>query len=132
MQPDDSGKDPDLVLSYLLGRRLRAEELLEAFELTKSTYYERLQSGKLITADSLITAARNLGLNPMDLLVRYGLLTSHEVIDAAAEAVSSAEEVAPLMGKSLTTAERRAVTRVAKKLIKTNPEFSPRLDRPPL
>jgi hypothetical protein len=39
----------------------------------------------LITADNLISAARNLDLNPVDLLVRYGLIPASAVVEYAEE-----------------------------------------------
>jgi len=36
---------------------------------------------RLITADNLITGARNLGPNAVDLLVRYGLIATDDVVE---------------------------------------------------
>jgi hypothetical protein len=41
--------------------------------------------GRLITADNLITAARNLHLNPVELLVRYGLVPASAVVEYVEE-----------------------------------------------
>jgi hypothetical protein len=71
----DSGKQLDAVLSYLAGRRLRMSEILDALEMSRSTYYLQRDEGRLITADNLIRVARNLGLNEVDLLARYELVT---------------------------------------------------------
>src|SRR5271166_6184727 len=61
--PDDSGKELATVLSYLAGRSLSREEIWTAMELPRSTYYDQLDKGTLITADNLRVAAANLGIN---------------------------------------------------------------------
>jgi len=85
MLPHDGTKQLDAVLSYLVGRRLSTREVCAALELSRSTYYEQRDQGRLITADNLITAARNLHLNPVDLLVRYGLVQASAVVEYAEE-----------------------------------------------
>ena len=82
---DGTTKQLDAVLGYLVGRRLSTREVCAALELSRSTYYEQRDQGRLITADNLITAARNLNLNPVDLLVRYGLVPASAVVDYAEE-----------------------------------------------
>jgi hypothetical protein len=79
--PTGSGAREDLsaVLSSLTGRKLALEELLSAVEMSRSTYYDRQAKGRLTGTDTLLTAARNLGLNPVDLLVRFGHIADHDV-----------------------------------------------------
>lgn len=76
---DDSGKDPAVVLPYLVGRPLAATEVYEAFGYRKSAYYKAAREGRLITADNLIRVAAYFGLNPVDLQIRYGLIKSESV-----------------------------------------------------
>jgi hypothetical protein len=71
---DDCEKDPGVVLPYLVGRPLAATEVYEAFGYRKSAYYKAVREGRLVTADNLIRAAKYLKLNPIDLLVRFGLI----------------------------------------------------------
>ncbi|BBY10895.1 hypothetical protein MMARJ_16350 [Mycobacterium marseillense] len=78
---DDSAKDPAVVLPYLVGRPLAATEVYEAFGYRKSAYYKAAREGRLITADNLIRAAKYLGLNPVDLQVRFGLIDSDSVTE---------------------------------------------------
>jgi hypothetical protein len=86
MAPDQgTTKQLDAVLGYLVGRRLSTREVCAALGLSRSTYYEQRDQGRLITADNLITAARNLRLNPVDLLVRYGLIPASAAVDYAGE-----------------------------------------------
>jgi hypothetical protein len=82
---DGTTKQLDAVLGYLVGRRLSTREVCTALELSRSTYYEQRDQGRLITADNLITAARNLHLNPVDLLVRYELISARSVVEYAEE-----------------------------------------------
>jgi hypothetical protein len=71
---DDRDKDPTVVLPYLVGRPLSAAEVYEAFGYRKSAYYKAFHEGRLINANNLIRAAKYLGLNPIDLQVRFGLI----------------------------------------------------------
>lgn len=72
--------DPMVVLNYLVGRRLTTPEILEAFGISRATYYKLVQDGKLNDATRLIRAARVLHLNPLDVLVRCGHITEREVL----------------------------------------------------
>src|ERR1700722_4410640 len=83
--PDDSGKELATVLSYLAGRALSREEVWTAMGLPRSTYYDQLDKGTLITADNLCTAARNLGINRAELLTRYRFIEPEEVAALADE-----------------------------------------------
>jgi hypothetical protein len=65
----------------LTGRKLTLEEVLAAVEMSRSTFYDRQGKGTLTTTDTLLRAARNLGLNPVDLLIRYGRIAPTEVAD---------------------------------------------------
>jgi hypothetical protein len=83
---DDCDKDPAVVLPYLVGRPLAATEVYEAFGYRKSAYYKAVREGRLVTADNLIRAAKYLKLNPIDLLVRFGLIQLETVTDYLASA----------------------------------------------
>lgn len=88
---DDRDKDPSVVLPYLVGRPLPATEVYEAFGYRKSAYYKAAHEGRLVTADNLIRVAKHFGLNPVDLLVRYGLITHDAVIDYLDSAESASD-----------------------------------------
>jgi hypothetical protein len=60
-------------------------EVYEAFGIPRATYYDHLAKGRLTSADNLIHAARHFGINPVDLLMRYGHLTVEEVDEVAAQ-----------------------------------------------
>ena len=83
MFPDDSQKDIAAVLSYMAGRTLSKEEIWKAMELPRSTYFDQLEKGTLITADNLRRAAANLGINRPELLTRYRLIDPVDVTSLA-------------------------------------------------
>lgn len=80
MSDDDTEKSLASVLSYLVGRQLKLRELLEALQISRSSYYNQAEEGRLITADNLIRAARNLDINEVDLLARYNLISNDAVL----------------------------------------------------
>jgi hypothetical protein len=83
--PDDTGKDLVAVLSYLVGRPLSKEEVWKAMKLPRSTYYDQLEKGTLISSDNLGKAAANLGINRAELLTRYRFIDPEEITALAAE-----------------------------------------------
>jgi len=77
----DARNDFSVLLSYLTGRKLALDDVLAAVEMSRSTFYDRQAKGTLTSTDTLLTAARNLGLNPIDLLVRYGHIAASDVTE---------------------------------------------------
>ena len=73
-----SSADLHDVLSELAGRPIRIGEIVDALELGRSTYYEQRDEGRLTSADNLLRLAAAFGLNPIELLVRCGLVSSEE------------------------------------------------------
>ncbi len=120
--PDDSGKELATVLSYLAGRSLSREEIWTAMELPRSTYYDQLDKGTLITADNLRVAAANLGINRAELLTRYRFIDPEEI-------TALAEEIRG--GISMTQASGNGGVKTAAHPTKIA-EWRPRQDAPPL
>jgi hypothetical protein len=118
--PDDSGKELATVLSYLAGRSLSREEIWTAMELPRSTYYDQLDKGTLITADNLRVAAANLGINRAELLTRYRFIEPEEVTALAEEIRGGAPMHTAVSGLVKTVQP----TKIA--------EWRPRQDAPPL
>jgi hypothetical protein len=118
---DDSEKDLAVVLSYLTGRRLSIEEVLAAVGMSRSTYYHRQAKGTLTTTDTLLTAAYNLGFNPIDLLVRFGHIDPSDV------AAYLEDGTLPLWGTTIRTRPR-----MSKRLGATTSDMLVRMDAPPL
>lgn len=107
--PDDSDKDIAVVLSLMTGRKLSREEVWRAMELPRSTYYDQLEKGTLISANNLRRAAGNLGVNRAELLTRYRLIAPEEVTSLAAQIMSPTEGgQPPLSYPPLRTGGRRA------------------------
>lgn len=121
MYPDDSGKELATVLSYLAGRSLSREEIWTAMELPRSTYYDQLDKGTLITADNLRVAAANLGINRAELLTRYRFIDPEE-ITALAEEIRGGIPVTHVSGNVVMKTAQP--TKIA--------EWRPRHDAPPL
>ncbi|MFZ0228070.1 MAG: hypothetical protein WA622_16630 [Mycobacterium sp.] len=121
MYPDDSGKELATVLSYLAGRSLSREEIWTAMELPRSTYYDQLDKGTLITADNLRVAAANLSINRAELLTRYRFIDPEEVTALAEEIRGGAPMHNAVNGLVKTVAPP---TKIA--------EWRPRQDAPPL
>jgi hypothetical protein len=119
--PDDSGKELATVLSYLAGRSLSREEIWTAMELPRSTYYDQLDKGTLITADNLRVAAANLGINRAELLTRYRFIQPEEV-------TALAEEIRGGITASHASAAVAVKTAQPTKLA----DWRPRQDAPPL
>jgi hypothetical protein len=120
--PDDSGKELATVLSYLAGRSLSREEIWTAMELPRSTYYDQLDKGTLITADNLRVAAANLGINRAELLTRYRFIEPEEVTALAEEIRGGSTLHAVVTAGSVKTLQEP--TKIA--------EWRPRSDAPPL
>lgn len=89
------------MLPYLVGRPLAATEVYEAFGYRKSAYYKAVREGRLVTADSLLKAAKYLRLNPIDLLVRFGLIQHETVTEylASTRAMPKLRDLRPDPGK---------------------------------
>lgn len=76
---DDRERELGTVVGYLVGRPVTAVELARALGVSRSSYYAARDDDRLITADNLLRLADVFGLNPVDLLVRYGLV-SHDAV----------------------------------------------------
>ena len=83
---DDRDRDLGTVLSYLVGRPVRTVDLATALGVARSSYYAARDEGRLISADNLLRLADVFGLNPVDLLVRYGLVSHDAAVEYARDA----------------------------------------------
>src|SRR4051794_12863093 len=103
-----------------MGRTLTKEEIWTALEMPRSTYYDQLDKGTLISADNLSKAGANLGITRADLLTRSGF-TAPDAVASLAKGIGG-RAAAPSPSATVVTAPPK-------------PEFSesrPRLDAPPL
>jgi hypothetical protein len=94
---DDRDRDLGTVLSYLVGRPVRTVELAKSLGFARSSFYVARDEGRLITADNLLRLADVYGLNPVDLLVRYGLVSHDAALEYARDAGPDATGLRPRM-----------------------------------
>lgn len=80
---DDRDRELGAVLSYLVGRRLRTGERINALGMSRSAYYLARDGGRLVTAGNLLRVASVFNLNAVDLLLRYGLIDHDAVVECA-------------------------------------------------
>lgn len=81
----DSHQRLRAVLAEFLGRDLRTAEIARALGVSRSAYYLAGEQERLITGDNLLKLASALGINPVTLLVRFGIVTRDEVLKQADE-----------------------------------------------
>jgi hypothetical protein len=83
--PQPRSVDLAEVLSSLTGRRVRIGEIISALNVGRSTYYEQRDAGRLISADNLVRLAAELEINPVELLLRCGLVSRQAVAECSAK-----------------------------------------------
>lgn len=71
-----------VTLSYLLDRRVSAQEVADVLGVHRSTVYGRKGSGTLCSMDNLAALADHYELNKIDLLLRFGHLTQNDLTEA--------------------------------------------------
>jgi hypothetical protein len=81
--PQPRSVDLAEVLSSLTGRRVRIGEIIAALNVGRSTYYEQRDAGRLISADNLLRLAAELEVNPVELLLRCGLVSRQAVAECS-------------------------------------------------
>lgn len=107
MYPDDRGRSLHTVIAYLVGDRIKVEDLYRALDVSKSTYHERESKGTLLTADNLVTVARAFGINPIELLTRFRLVGPEEVAELAEGADTAIHPTATTTRKEVTKPRTR-------------------------
>lgn len=75
--------DLPAVLSAMTDRRVRIGEIIDALDLGRSTYYEQRDEGRLASADNMLRLAAVMGLNPIELLLRCGLIDEDAIAECA-------------------------------------------------
>lgn len=74
-----------VVVSKLLGWRVKTKEVIAAQGLSSSAYYLQRDENRLISADNLLKLAEELDVNPVRLLARYGLISDVAIAEYAQE-----------------------------------------------
>jgi hypothetical protein len=78
---NDADRDPEVVITYLVGQPLQAHDIHAAFGLSRSGYRKAREEHRLITADNLLRVADHFGLNPLEVMMRFGLISENAVND---------------------------------------------------
>lgn len=71
---DASGRSFMVVLTYLLNRQVTIGELHEALGISRSTFERRSTADDFPNAEECRLIGLALGLNPLDLMARFGLI----------------------------------------------------------
>lgn len=94
LRADQDSVELSEVLSTLTGRRVRIGEIITALNVGRSTYYEQRDEGRLVSADNLLRLAAEMDLNPVELLLRCGLINETAVVDCAEKVGSGTRRTA--------------------------------------
>lgn len=71
------------VVAEMKGRPVPVGDVIRALDMGTSTYYEQRDDGRLLEAENLVFLAANLGLNPVELMLRCGRITANAVTECA-------------------------------------------------
>jgi hypothetical protein len=74
---DENGRSLESVLTYMLDG-VNAQDIAAALGVSHATYYRRKREDSYPDAEELRVIARHFELNPVDLMVRFGLVTADE------------------------------------------------------
>lgn len=66
-------------LISLTGRIIGVDEMRDALGLKQSTYYFQLKEGRLLSTENLKNAARNLGINELQLMIECGVISKEDL-----------------------------------------------------
>ncbi|MUL61131.1 hypothetical protein B5P44_00835 [Mycobacterium sp. CBMA 213] len=77
---EDHARRLHAAITGLLGRRVTNKEIWTAFGISQARYYQivREDSSRLLRADRLVGAARQMGVNPVELLVCLGIINTRD------------------------------------------------------
>jgi hypothetical protein len=123
---DENGRQLKALLDYLLDGEIDAKDLFDALSVSSSTYYRRIKEADYPNAEELRLVADRFGLSYPDLQIRFGLMSTQEVLQYI-EAIGAVGATAQLVA----TLPDTAVQAPAKHRPKLS-ELTPRLDAPPL
>lgn len=138
MTEHENHRDPDVrlhvALTKLLGRRTTNSEIWTAYGLSKARYYQIAKDETdLLRPDRLVSAARHLGINPMELLVELTPdLTLADAEDLVAKKYRELEELQRASSFGVLTRERRLTHQTSQPTAKLSNYTQPREDAPPL
>lgn len=76
---DAKGKGLQGVVSYECDRAVPATEIYGAMGISRNTYHLRIEDDDFPNAEEIRLVAMSLGLNPLDLMLRFGVLAEDHV-----------------------------------------------------
>src|SRR5438270_9248154 len=76
---DENGKNLQAVLGYMLNRAVPAKEIYAALGIARNTYHGRGDEDGFPDAEECRLIAQAFGLNPLDLLLRFGLIDGEQL-----------------------------------------------------
>lgn len=76
---DENGRNLQAVLSYMLNRAVSAKEMHVALGIARNTYYNRSEEDTFPHAEECRLIATHFDLNPLDLQLRFGLITEEHL-----------------------------------------------------
>jgi transcriptional regulator with XRE-family HTH domain len=79
---DRNGRPLESLLAYVLDN-VGAQDIQRALGISAATYYRRKQQEDYPSADELLLIARYFGMNPVSLLLSFGLIEKEEAPSAS-------------------------------------------------
>lgn len=76
---DENRRGLQAVLGYMLDRAVPAREIYEALKISRNTYTKRSQEDDFPNAEECRLIAEHFDLNPLGLLVSFGLISDQDV-----------------------------------------------------
>ena len=84
---DENGKGIQAVLGYLADRVVSEKEIYGVLGVSRNTYVSRSEADTFPNAEECRLLAEHLKLNPVDLMIRFGLITKEHARAVAAPPV---------------------------------------------
>jgi hypothetical protein len=75
---DDNGRSLESLLTYLLDG-VSAQDISEALDVSTATYHRRKHAPDYPNAEELRLIAAHFALNPVDLMIRFGLVSPDDI-----------------------------------------------------
>lgn len=86
---DENGREVQAVLGYMLNRAVPAKDIYGALGIARNTYHNREKEDSYPNAEECRLLAQYFDLNPLDLLVRFGLITEEHLAPFTAGPVAT-------------------------------------------
>lgn len=85
---DENDREMQAVVGYLLNRTVPAKDIYGALGIARNTYHNRSREDSYPNAEECRLLAVAFDLNPVDLMIRFGLVEDRHVQEYLAGAVS--------------------------------------------